>query len=385
MKLRTLIFWPHLIAGVVAGAVILLMSVTGVLLTYERQMIAWSDSHLQSTPASGTAARLPLDALVDRVQRVEPAIEVTSITTAADRSAPVVLSAGPRTLYVDAYDGRVLGEPSTGVRGFMSGVRGWHRWFAAEDRWFDTARAVTGWSNIIFLFIVATGIYLWFPKAFSRAQFRAILWFRRGLPGKARDFNWHNVIGFWTAVPLFFVVLTAVPISFTWATTALYRMAGDPPQPARGPGGPGGPPTTPLTYEGLTPLWVKTAERAPDWRTIRVRVPRAADETVVFSIDRGLGGQPQWQSILTFDRATAREASYETFADRRLGQRLRSIARFGHTGEVLGLSGQTIAGIVSAGAVVMVWTGIALSWRRYSAWLKRRRRVSVRLDEERAS
>jgi uncharacterized iron-regulated membrane protein len=59
MKLRTLIFWPHLIAGVVAGVVILIMSVTGVILTYERQLIAWSNGHLQSTPPAEGAARLP--------------------------------------------------------------------------------------------------------------------------------------------------------------------------------------------------------------------------------------------------------------------------------------------------------------------------------------
>jgi hypothetical protein len=47
--------------------------------------------------------------------------------------------------------------------------------------------------------------------------------------------------------------------------------------------------------------------------------------------------------------------------------------RFAHTGEVLGIPGQTVAGLVSAGAVVLVWTGIALTLRRFAAWIKRRR------------
>ena len=46
--------------------------------------------------------------------------------------------------------------------------------------------------------------------------------------------------------------------------------------------------------------------------------------------------------------------------------------RFAHTGEVLGIPGQTIAGAVSAGGAVLVWTGLALAWRRLRAWLKRR-------------
>ena len=40
---RKTIFWTHLVCGVAAGLVVLMMSVTGVLLTYERQMLAWAD------------------------------------------------------------------------------------------------------------------------------------------------------------------------------------------------------------------------------------------------------------------------------------------------------------------------------------------------------
>jgi uncharacterized iron-regulated membrane protein len=35
MKLRTILFWAHLTAGLVAGTVILIMSVTGTLLTFQ--------------------------------------------------------------------------------------------------------------------------------------------------------------------------------------------------------------------------------------------------------------------------------------------------------------------------------------------------------------
>ena len=44
MKLfRKVLFWSHLTVGIIGGLVILMMSVTGVLLTYERQIIAWAD------------------------------------------------------------------------------------------------------------------------------------------------------------------------------------------------------------------------------------------------------------------------------------------------------------------------------------------------------
>jgi len=58
MKLRTFIFWPHLIAGVLAGVVILIMSVTGVALMYQKQMTEWADGPgcASCTRANSTAS-----------------------------------------------------------------------------------------------------------------------------------------------------------------------------------------------------------------------------------------------------------------------------------------------------------------------------------------
>jgi uncharacterized iron-regulated membrane protein len=113
----------------------------------------------------------------------------------------------------------------------------------------------------------------------------------------------------------------------------------------------------------------------PGWRTINVRIPASERAPVVFAIDRGDGGQPQNRSTLTLERASGNVVSFETFSDQSLGRRLRSISRFAHTGEVLGLVGQTIAGLATAGAVVLVWTGIALALRRFRAWLGRREKA----------
>lgn len=266
-----------------------------------------------------------------------------------------------------------------------------------------TARAITGWSNAIFLFIVASGFYLWFPRKWSWAQVRAVSLFRGGLQGKARDFNWHNVIGFWSAVPLFIVVASAMPISFPWANAFVYQVVGEePPAPAGGGGrgggpaaaqaqgrngGPGGAPgrngqrreEASVTPDGLNALWTRAEQQVPDWRSISVRIPNGPNAPVSFAIDQGDGGQPQLRSTLVLDRSTGEVVSYESFSSLTLGRRIRSISRFAHTGEVLGIPGQTIAGLVSAGGAVLVWTGLALAWRRLRAWLTRRSERSIEI------
>ena len=72
-------------------------------------------------------------------------------------------------------------------------------------------------------------------------------------------------------------------------------------------------------------------------------------------------------------RSSGRADASDLFRIKSTGRQLRSYARFGHTGEVFGLPGQTVAGLASAGGAVLVWTVFALAWRRFRAGLKRRR------------
>ncbi|MEM7501659.1 MAG: PepSY domain-containing protein, partial [Pseudomonadota bacterium] len=74
MKIRTVIFWAHLVAGVSAGLIILLMSVTGVLLTYERQMTAWSEDSSLAEVEDG-AEMLPADDLLAVLREAAPEAE----------------------------------------------------------------------------------------------------------------------------------------------------------------------------------------------------------------------------------------------------------------------------------------------------------------------
>jgi uncharacterized iron-regulated membrane protein len=82
--------------------------------------------------------------------------------------------------------------------------------------------------------------------------------------------------------------------------------------------------------------------------------------------------------MLALDIGTGSVTRWEPFDTQSLGRRLRSWTRFTHTGEYYGLVGQTVAGVVSAGAVVLVYTGLALALRRF---LGRSFRTGARVSE----
>ena len=403
-QFRKLIFWMHLVTAVCVAVVVLTMSATGVLLTYQRQITRWADTRgLEAGPPSPGAPRLGAEALLARAT-VGQAGTPTSLKWHADPDAPAEIAFGrERTLFVSAYTGEVLGEGSAAVRGFFRKVVAWHRWLgASEGEARDRGKRITGAANLGFLFLVMSGFYLWWPRNWTRTALRNVTWFRRGLAPRARDFNWHNAIGFWSSVPLFVVVLSGVVISYPWASNLVYRVVGETPPPPRGPEGGaragGGPQTAagqrgggserggqggerggrrdeegePVSLAGLDAMAARAERQVSGWRSITLTLPEKADEPVAFNIDRGDGGQPQKRATLALDRATGEVARWEPFSGNTPGRKLRSILRFAHTGEVAGLLGQTIAGLVSLGATVLVWTGIALSLRRLRAWLGRR-------------
>jgi uncharacterized iron-regulated membrane protein len=103
------------------------MSVTGVLLTYEKQMATWADTKAYRAAPRWRGAPRPA-AIVAAVQAANPAATPTTLTIWSDPAAPASVAAGQRTLFVNPYTGQVLGEGSAQPRAFFRKITDWHRW-----------------------------------------------------------------------------------------------------------------------------------------------------------------------------------------------------------------------------------------------------------------
>ena len=67
-RIRTVFFWLHLTAGLLAGVVVIIMSATGALLAFEKQAVYYADTrNIALTPAAGTTP-LPIDEVLARVR-----------------------------------------------------------------------------------------------------------------------------------------------------------------------------------------------------------------------------------------------------------------------------------------------------------------------------
>jgi uncharacterized iron-regulated membrane protein len=244
-------------------------------------------------------------------------------------------------------------------------------------------KLINGVCNVAFCLLAITGLYLWIPRTWSRRALRPVVWFTQNTSGKARDFNWHNTIGFWSAPILIVLTLTAMPISFRWAGNLLYTLTGTPPPAAgAGTGAAAAPPIEiPTPAAGAQPLaheilFAIAQKAVPNWTTITVRPASAggrgagdpgiaARQPITFTI-REAGSWPRTASTtLSLDPFTGAVLRRTGYADLNAAQQVRAWTRFLHTGEAVGPAGQFIAGLACLGGVFLVYTGFALSWRRF--------------------
>ena len=363
--IRKVIFWTHLAAGLIAAIVVGVMCVTGVLLTYERQTIALFDRWgLHSLPPTPDARPLNMDALIGRV-RAQWGVTPETITVRGATSPVQARLKNIGSPYLDAYTGAAIGDESAAVRRFFAAVIRWHTALGVSGPRGRLSHGVVSAANAMFAFLVLCGALLWIPRVWTWRHVRGILLFRRGISGHARDFNWHNAIGVWSVIPLVVIAWTGMAMSYGWAKRMTNRVVGM-----------GNPEwhgkeaelaaTGPATLDDL----LARAERQSEgWKAITMRVPGSGSSPVDFAIDRsGYNGIGQ-SAALELDR-TGQVVVFTPAGSG--GVPAPTFIRFGHTGEAWGVAGQTIAGAVSLGAALLVWTGVALSLRRFRSWRRRR-------------
>jgi uncharacterized iron-regulated membrane protein len=235
MKLfRTVLFWSHLTAGALASVVILVMSFTGVVLALKPQIQDWIERDVRYVTPS-PSPRLGTHALLTAVKKAKPEASPQSLALPRNPAAAATINLGrDGNVFVNPYTGAILGSGSPRTTQFFQSMTSWHRYMGATGEYRPTGRSATGISNLAFLVLGITGLYLWWPKQLTLQYLKPIVWFRRTATGRARDFNWHNTIGFWCLIPIVIMTVSGAVISYTWAGNLVYRLTGSPLPPRGG-------------------------------------------------------------------------------------------------------------------------------------------------------
>jgi uncharacterized iron-regulated membrane protein len=373
-----LIFWGHLIAGLVAGVVILSMAVTGLVISYEAQLLNWANRDLRVAPPATGTAHLDIETLVAKLRETKPDLNPSGITWKSDPAMPVTLSSGKEGIYfANPYTGEFLGQGNRVWHDFFHAATDWHRFLTGTGLPKDVGKAITGAACLLFSLLLLSGLYLWWPRQWRWASVRAVILFNPKLRDRARNWNWHNVFGFWSSFPLLCIILTGLIMSYGWANNLLFTLTGNaPPPPRERPAGAegkrggspreGAPANPSPSLAGLAPLLDLARQQIPDWSTLSLRMPLKPGDPFPLMVDRGGRGQVHLRTMLNLDVAQGKVLpSPDDLLQQNLGRRLRMYARFLHTGELFGPIGQTVAALSALATLILIWTGFALTFRRF--------------------
>ncbi|OKY27807.1 PepSY domain-containing protein [Thalassotalea sp. PP2-459] len=371
--LRKMIFWTHLVIGLTVGVVVFIMSATGVLLTYEAQIKEWDDARHSVEPKAGQQ-RLNTDQVLSVIHQKHPDENHFYIHQFKEKQRAIPVWAGPNRYLLSPYTGEVILKGESWIVETLHFITDLHRWLALEGSMQSIGKEITAYSNLLFIFLIITGAYLWLPRHFKWRLIKTQLFFKKQFKSRhAKYFNWHHVFGVWAILPLFIIVTTATVFHFHWANDLLYGVYGeDAPGPRER--------RVPVelidgkqSYENLFTVAKQHAidNGVGDWHSMWLEFGRETGNTR-FWIDPSLGNSYERAYALFLDNDTAEVIRVKRGQDWSKGDQAWGVVRFLHTGEYYGLIGQTIAGLASLAACFLVFTGLILSWRRLFKPMKRK-------------
>jgi len=364
MNIRKTFFWLHLIIGCSAAIFIFLMSITGVALTYERQMIKAAERSDYPKIPTTSSQTLPMSEILI-IARSYPTEKPAEIVIENQVNAPIIVKDGRKKIaYLNPYTGAEMAVPGKGTKSFLRKLRAFHRWLTLDGKFSQNGREINGIANVIFIVLVLSGLYLWLPKRFNKRAFKQRLTLSGKYPNKtARNSQWHNVFGIYIAPVLFIVVVTAVFFSYKWPGKTLKELVSTESVTL----------AKPIEISALQAVkqlpialqLTKLNDLYPQWQNIQFSLGAVPTDSKLYRVDNGNGGEPQKRVKVLLNTLTGKVIQQQKFEQLSTYSKMRSYIRFLHTGEVFGPIGQTIAGLASLFACLLVYTGAMLSWRRW--------------------
>ncbi|WP_342727201.1 PepSY-associated TM helix domain-containing protein [Bradyrhizobium sp. B097] len=367
----------HSLAGLALALLWAVVGITGATMAFEDEIEASLNSHIMRVDASATR-RLTPDELVARLQSAGDFGRASAVTMASEPSAAVWIrfarsegGARPSSVYVDPYDGHVLGSP----RGedFFATVRKLHRWLLLPGDGNGIGRKITGSAAVCLIVMLITGLVLRWPHRARSVK----MWLKPnlGLRGRGLHRSLHAVIGTWVLPVYLVMTLTGLWYSFEWykagANWLLARpqatdaaMQPKPPRGAAAAAGKGEAKTEakaeakPLAFDRVWTTFLQQENN--DYGRVLLTLSAGAGTAVRV---RSWPRDSSLESVrdeFRIDAVTGRVISSDRYADKTFGERILAGVLDIHRGAILGWPGKLAFMLAAAMMPLFAVTGLLL-------------------------
>lgn len=211
----------HKWLSIPVGFILMITCLSGSILVFQDELQEWAHPERYFVEPT-TEQPIPLEQLIPMVnsQLTDNHVKDVRINSDAGRTYAMGLAEGFRvTAYVNQYTGEVTDIFSYRESPFFV-VMSLHRWLLDDTR--TWGKYSVGISTLVFVFILITGVIIWFPKKLKKRSFTI-----QGKKGFRRlMYDLHSVLGAYAFLILFVGAVTGLMWSFEWYRNGVFRLFG---------------------------------------------------------------------------------------------------------------------------------------------------------------
>ncbi|MBB6330246.1 putative iron-regulated membrane protein [Chryseobacterium sediminis] len=225
LKFRKIAYQLHLWLGLTSGLIVVIMAATGCILAFEEELKHIVHPNRYFVENIGRK-KLSLSELTEKAEKALPeGLKVKRVVMPSDPSRTYVF----RTLkmddeawtywgtylyyyriYVDPYTGKVQ-EVEDAKKDFFEIVLDLHRRLLLGEK---IGKTITGYSTLVLAIILFSGLVIWYPRKMSKSMLKGMFFIKISANWKRINYDVHNVLGFYSVIPLLLISYSALIWSF---------------------------------------------------------------------------------------------------------------------------------------------------------------------------
>lgn len=360
----------HSILGLVLALVLTVIGLTGATMSFEDEIGASLNAGILRVETRTTPILTP-DELVTRLHVTHDLGKVSAVTMSSDPTASVRIRFArddngdrPSSVYVDPYDGHLLGSPRG--EAFFATVRRLHRWLLLPGDANGYGRQLTGVVAIGLIVMLISGLVLRWPHRAGSVK----TWLKPNLGLRGRGFHrsLHAVAGTWVFVIYLVMTFTGLWYSFDWYKTSAIWLFSRPDIAAAKlqPKAPGGrmrsaeatPATAPPTFNRVWSVFQH--EQGNRFATALLTLPAGTGTVVRIRSWPKESSHEAERDEFRIDAFTGRIVSAEMYADKTTGERMLASVLDIHRGSIFGWPGKLLFMLAAALMPLFAFTGLML-------------------------
>ncbi len=367
MTFKKLIGKIHLWLGLTTGLVVFIISITGCLYAFEKEIQdALEDfrfSKVENRPvlAPSVFEQKSRETLPDyHLHAVNYPEKGRSVET-------IFYSFDPEYYYIvyhNPYTAEVLHVKDMEASFFHWVLDGhYYLWLPPE-----IGQPITAYSTLIFLVMLVSGIILWWPKNKSASRQRFWFKWKSKTRWKRKNYDLHNIPGFYASWLLLILAVTGIVFGIEWFREGYFTLIGGEKSTLY---------TEPLSQipseevqesgPAIDRIWARVLAEEPEAISVEVHIPETDSSSL--AVNTNTRSDRFWTiNYRYFDQYTLDELEvdhvYGKLADATAADKLLRMNYDIHVGAIWGLAGKVLAFLVSLTAASLPVTGFIIWWGR---------------------